>query len=203
MALRLGVLGGTFDPIHYGHLMAAEVARSTLLLDRILFAPVESPPHKRGNEISPTSHRLKMISLAIAENPGFSLSLVDIERPVPQYSVDTVRLLREEWGTDADNTFFIIGGDSLEQMLTWYQPEALIRQCRLAVVPRPDFGPDLAELERALPGLSQRVSWVDMPVVGISATDLRRRVRARQSIRYQTPECVAHYIAAHQLYGEH
>lgn len=198
--MRLGVLGGTFDPVHYGHLMAAEAARCMLRLDRVLFAPAASPPHKLNNSISAIEHRLAMLSLAIQENPAFSISFVDIKRPEPQYSVDTVRLLREEWGTDADSTHFIIGADSLVQMLTWHQPVVLIDLCRLAVVPRPGYQPDMLELERALPGVSQRVDRVDMPAVGISATDVRRRIRMGMSVRYLTPDSVAGYINDHQLF---
>ena len=198
--MRLGILGGTFDPIHYGHLLAAEAARCTLRLDYVLFTPAASPPHKLNSRISPIEHRLAMLALAIEDNPAFSVSLVDIERPEPQYSIDTVRLLREEWGTDADNTFFIVGTDSLEHMLGWYQPATLIQRCRLGVVPRPGFKPDMLEIERILPGVSQRVDWVDMPAVGISATDLRRRVRQGISVRYQTPAGVTRYIMDHRIF---
>jgi nicotinate-nucleotide adenylyltransferase len=198
--LRLGVLGGTFDPIHFGHLLAAEEARVTLGLERVLFAPAGDPPHKQGHAISPIAHRLAMVRLAIADNPAFAVTTVDTDRPGPHYTVDAVRLLREEWGTGADETFFLMGADSLTQLLTWHQPERLVELCHLAVMARPGYRPDLTNLTTALPGLSTRLDWVEMPVLDISASDLRRRVSQGRSIRYQVPEAVAAYVAEHGLY---
>ena len=198
--MRLGILGGTFDPIHFGHLLAAEETRVTLGLDRVLFAPAGDPPHKQGYPILPIAHRLVMVRLAISDNPAFAISTIDIDRPGPHYTVDTIRLLREEWATDADETFFTMGVDSLAHLLTWHQPAQLIQLCRLAVVARPGFRADLTELEATLPGISHRLDWVEMPVLGISSSDLQRRVREGRSIRYQVPAAVAEYVAEHKLY---
>jgi nicotinate-nucleotide adenylyltransferase len=198
--LRLGVLGGTFDPIHFGHLLAAEEARATLDLECVLFAPAGDPPHKQGHVISPVTHRLAMVRLAIADNPAFAVTTVDADRPGPHYTVDAIQLLREEWGTGADETFFLMGADSLTQLLTWHQPARLIELCRLAVMARPGYRPDLAGLEAALPDLATRLDWVEMPVLDIAASDLRRRVCEGRSIRYQVPEAVAAYVAEHSLY---
>jgi nicotinate-nucleotide adenylyltransferase len=200
--LRLGIHGGTFDPIHFGHLLAAEVARETLRLDQVLFAPAGEPPHKQGQPVLPALHRQAMICLAIEDNPAFALSTVDINRPGPHYSVDTIRLLRKEWGTATEETFFVMGADSLAYFLSWHQPGRIIELCHLAVVARPGYRPDLAELESALPGISQCVDWVEMPVLGISSTELQRRVREGRSIRYQVPAAVARYVAEHGLYQE-
>lgn len=200
--MRLGILGGTFDPTHYGHLMAAEAARCLLRLDLVLFTPAAVPPHKSNRDISSVEHRLAMLAMAIEDNPAFRVSRVDVDRPKPQYSIDTVRLLRSEWGTDADNTFFLVGADSLAQLLTWHRPDMLVANCRLAVVPRPEYEPDLSSLEQSLPGLSARTERVEMPPVGISSTDLRRRSRLGLSVRYQTPDCVARYMLDHQLYSQ-
>jgi nicotinate-nucleotide adenylyltransferase len=200
--LRLGILGGTFDPIHYGHLLAAEVAREALGLEQVLFAPAGDPPHKQGQPVLSITHRQAMIYLAIADNPAFGLSLVDVDRPGPHYTVDTIRLLREQWNADADATFFIMGADSLIQLVDWHEPARLIELCRLAVVARPGYRPDLAELKAALPGLDRRLDWVDMPVLGISASDLQRRVRQGRSIRYQVPAAVARYVAERHLYRD-
>ena len=200
--MRLGILGGTFDPIHFGHLLAGEEARVTLGLDRVLFAPAGDPPHKQGHPLLPIAHRIAMVRLAIADNPAFELTTVDVDRPGPHYTVDLVRLVREEWGTSAEDTFFIMGADSLAHLLTWHQPGRLIQLCRLAVVARPGYRADLGELESALPGLSQRLDWVEMPVLGISSSDLQRRVRQGRSIRYQVPAAVAQYVAEHHLYRE-
>ena len=198
--MRLGILGGTFDPIHFGHLLAGEEARVALRLDRVLFAPAGDPPHKQGNSILPVAHRLAMVRLAIADNPAFAITTVDVDRPGPHYTVDMVRLLRDEWGTSTDETFFIMGADSLAHLLTWHQPARLIQLCRLAVVARPGYRADLGELEAALPGLNQRLDWVEIPVLGISSSDLQRRVREGRSIRYQVPAGVAQYVAEHRLY---
>jgi len=198
--VRLGILGGAFDPIHFGHLLAAEEARVILGLDRVLFAPAGDPPHKQGHPILPVAHRLAMIHLAVADNPAFTITTVDVDRPGPHYTVDTIRLLRAEWGTAADETFFIMGADSLANLLTWRQPAQIVALCRLAVVARSGYRPDLAELEAALPGLSGRLDWVEMPVLGIASSDLQCRVRAGRSIRYQVPAAVARYVAEHGLY---
>jgi nicotinate-nucleotide adenylyltransferase len=141
-----------------------------------------------------------MVRLAIADNPAFAVTTVDVDRPGPHYTVDAVRLLREEWGTGADETFFLMGADSLTQLLTWHQPARLVNLCRLAVMARPGYRPDLTELEAALPGLAARLDWVEMPVLDIAASDLRRRVGQGRSIRYQVPEAVAAYVAERGLY---
>lgn len=200
--MRLGILGGTFDPIHFGHLLAAEEARVALRLDRVLFAPAGDPPHKQDNSILPVAHRLAMVRLAIADNPAFVISTVDVDRPGPHFTVDMVQLLREQWGTGADGTFFIMGADSLAQLLTWSQPGRLIELCRLAVVARPGYRADLAVLEATLPGLGHRLDWVEMPMLGISSSDLQRRVREGRSIRYQVPVAVAGYVTKHGLYHD-
>lgn len=200
--MQLGILGGTFDPIHFGHLLAAEEARVALRLDRVLFAPASDPPHKQGHAKLAVAHRLSMVRLAIADNPAFDISTVDIDRPGPHYTVDTIRLIRDEWGTGADETYFIMGVDSLAHLLTWHQPAQLIELCRLAVVARPGFRADSAKLEAALPGISRRLDWVEMPVLGISSSDLQRRVREGRSIRYQVPANVADYVTEHRLYRD-
>jgi nicotinate-nucleotide adenylyltransferase len=198
--LRLGILGGTFDPIHFGHLLAAEEARVTLHLDRVLFAPAGDPPHKQGYALLPIAHRLRMVGLAIADNPAFEISTVDMDRLGPHYTVDTIQLLRDGWDTAADETFFIMGADSLAHLLTWHQPDQLIALCRLAVVARPGYRADLVELEAAMPDVNSRLDWVEMPVLGISSSDLQRRVREGRSIRYQVPAAVAEYVTQHRLY---
>lgn len=200
--MRLGILGGTFDPIHFGHLLAAEEARVTLRLDRVLFAPAGDPPHKQGHAILPIAHRLRMVRLAISDNPAFDISAVDMDRPGPHYTIDTIQQIRDEWGTGVDETCFIMGADSLAHLLTWHRPDQIVDLCRLAVVARPGYRADLAELEATLPNISRRLDWVEMPVLGISSSDLQRRVRERRSIRYQVPAAVAEYVTEHKLYRE-
>lgn len=197
--MKLGVLGGTFDPIHLGHLLIAEQARDELDLEQVLFVPAGSPPHKPDQMIAPDHHRLAMLELAIATHPAFALSRVDMDRPGPSYTADTLALLRAEWGPTV-RLHFILGSDSLAELLTWHQPWRLIQQARLAVADRPGLEVDLAELERGLPGLNAAVDWVSMPEVGISATDIQRRVQTGRSIRYQVPAAVEDYILRHGLY---
>jgi len=197
--MRIGVLGGTFDPIHIGHLVAAEEVRVQLGLDRVIFVPAGLPPHKLSNKLSPVEHRLAMVELAIASNPYFTVSRVDIDRFGPCYTVDTIQLLRDELGPDVE-LYFIMGSDSLADILTWHKPERLIRLCRLAVVERPGYRVDMEELEHLLPGITSRVHFVNSPQLDISSTDIQRRVREGLPIKYQVPEAVEKYIYEHGLY---
>lgn len=197
---RLGILGGTFDPIHHGHLVAAEEARHQLQLDRVLFVPAGTPPHKPRQPISPIHHRLQMVQLAIAGRPYFSVSRVDADRPGPCYTVDTLQLLRAEWGPEPA-FFFIEGADSLADILTWRQPHRLLELCELAVVGRPKVELDLPYLEGRLPGLTARIHWVQMPRLEISSSDLRARVRDGRPIAYLVPLAVERYILEQGLYS--
>jgi len=197
--MRVGILGGTFDPIHYGHLMAAEEARVALQLARVLFVPAGHPPHKLGQPVSPVQDRIDMVERAIADNPAFALSRVDADRPGPSYSVEMVRRLRDRYGADTD-LYFIIGMDSLIDLPRWHRPAELIDLCRLVVLPRPGYTPDLERLIQQLPGLAGRVIFLDVPPVGIASSDIQRRVREGRSIRYQVPEAVAAYIRERGLY---
>jgi nicotinate-nucleotide adenylyltransferase len=200
--MRVGVLGGTFDPIHIGHLVAAEEVRAQLRLDRVVFVPAGLPPHKLTDDVTSVAHRLAMVNLAVASNPYFTVSHVDIDRFGPCYTVDTIELLRDEWGQAADNVelYFIMGSDSLADIPIWHKPERLIRLCRLAVVGRPGYQVDMEELERSLPGITSRVHFVHSPQLDISSTDIQRRVREGLPIKYQVPEAVEDYIYEHELY---
>lgn len=194
---RIGVLGGTFDPIHYGHLAAAEEARAKLGLREVVFVVAGVPPHKLDEEITPAEDRYAMVELAIASNPHFSVSRIDIDRPGPSYTVDTIALLRQKW---TEEIYFIMGMDSLMEIDTWHQPQRLIQLCRLVAVERPGFVPDLERLEAVLPGITARTEIIDMPEVDISSTDLQRRVREGLPIKYQVPPEVEEYIDKHRLY---
>lgn len=198
---KMGIMGGTFDPVHYGHLAAAEEAWAKLSLDQVVFVVANVPPHKIGEEITSAKHRYAMVELALASNPHFSISRVDLDRPGPSYSVDTVRLLKQEWGPDSE-IFFIIGMDSLMEIDTWHEPEQLIRLCWLVAVERPGFQPDLKALEAKVPGITARTVMIDMPAVDISSSDLRHRVREGLPIKYQVPPEVEEYIYSHGLYLE-
>ena len=199
LVMRIGVLGGTFDPIHIGHLVIAEEARGELMLERVVFVPARLSPHKLDHVVSPVEHRQAMVELAIASNPHFAVSRVDIDRFGPSYTVDTVELLRDEWGAGVE-IYFIMGSDSLLDILTWHNPQRLIKLCRFAVVSRPGYQVNLDELDALLPGAASRVQTLNAPELDISSTDIRRRVREGLSIRYQVPEAVEDYIYQHELY---
>lgn len=197
--MKLGLLGGTFDPIHYGHMVAAEETLSQLGLDRVLFIPAGQPPHKVGRVRSALEVRVRMVELAIVSNPKFALSLVDAQRTGPAYSVDTVAALIEQQGPGTE-FFFIIGADSLHDLLSWRDPQRLVQLCQLAVVSRPGYAFDIEHLRPYIPGIEERVVFVPIPEMGISSTDLRRRVAASLPIKYQVPESVEGYIYALGLY---
>lgn len=199
MSQRLGVLGGTFDPIHHGHLVAAQEACHQLALDRVVFVPVARPHHKAGSPVADGHHRLHMIERAITGTPAFSISRLDLDRAGPCYTVDTLRLLRAEMGP-APALFFIQGSDSLAEILTWHQPGQILELCELAVVRRPNVTIDLVGLEQQLPGLTARIHWIHMPLLEISSSDLRGRVREGRPISYLVPLAVEHYIQEQRLY---
>lgn len=198
---KIGVIGGTFDPIHYGHLAAAEEARVRINLERVLFVVAGVPPHKLNEEVTPVEHRLAMVRLAITSNPYFEISTVDVERPGPSYTVDTVSILQERSGQGTE-IYFIMGLDSLVELSTWHQPQRLIQLCRLVAAKRPGIQIDAAELETSLPGISSRLQIIDMPEVDISSTELQERVREGLPIKYQVPEEVERYINDHGLYRQ-
>jgi len=198
---RIGVIGGTFDPIHYGHLAAAEEARVRLSLERVLFVVASLPPHKLDEDVTLVEHRLAIVGLGIASNPFFEVSTVDVDRAGPSYTVDTISILQSQWGADTE-IFFIMGLDSLVELPTWHQPERLIQLCHLVAVTRPGFEVDLERLGGLVPGISSRLTIIDMPGLDISSTDLQRRVREGLPIKYQLPEEVERYISDHKLYVE-
>jgi nicotinate-nucleotide adenylyltransferase len=198
---RVGVLGGTFDPVHYGHLVIALDAWAYLDLEKVLFIPAYQPPHKPDGSYSAFEHRVRMLQLALDDNRCFELSLIEAERHGPSYTVDTLKDLRAELGPDAE-IYFIIGMDSLGNILDWYRPEELITLCRIVVAERAGYQVDLAALEEGLPGLQKSLVLIDTPELSISSTDLQRRIRLGLPIRYQVPPEVEQYIRAHQLYQD-
>ena len=201
--IHIGVIGGTFDPIHYGHLVIAEEVRAALNLTEVVFIPAAQPPHKAGHAITEVRHRVAMLELALASNAHFSISRVEIERTGLSYTVDTLRTLRERWGTNTALSF-IIGWDSLEEFHTWHKAtEILTEVTHLVAVRRPGYEEDHEYnqvLEQRLPGILQRLLVVQAPQLEISATDLRQRVAEERPIKYQTPEGVETYIKENGLY---
>ncbi|MGH2512036.1 MAG: nicotinate-nucleotide adenylyltransferase [Candidatus Limnocylindrales bacterium] len=204
-ATPLGLLGGTFDPIHDGHLALAAAVRAGLGLDRVVFIPAGSPPHKPGQRISPGEDRRAMVALAIAAEPSFGLSSIELDRPGPSYAVDTLAELARpaRRGGHPRALEFILSAEAFAGFPTWRDPVRILELARLAVVPRAGAGPlDTEWLDRNLPGWRARVDFVDAPLVSISASTIRDRVRAGRSIAGLVPPAVAYYIRDHRLYTE-
>jgi len=196
---RIGLFGGTFDPPHLGHLILASEARAQLHLDRLLWVLTPTPPHKLDQTITAVEHRLAMVELAIADNPAFQLSRLELERPGPHYTLDTVRQALNE--NPASDVILLIGGDSLHDLPTWHRPADLIAACReIGVMRRLSDSADLSALERVLPGIQTKVRFVDAPLLEIASRDIRRRVAAGEPFRYYVPPSVCEYILQHNLY---
>jgi len=194
--MRIGILGGTFDPIHCGHLIAAEEARRAQQLDRVLFVPAHRSPLKPAARAS-TAHRLAMIRLAIEDNASFTLSMVDVARSPPSYAVDTVALLQSRWPND--EFVFFIGADQLADLPQWRAPEKLLEAVPIVALTRPGAASADA-LQSLSPAARARISVQEIPAVAISASAIRERVAAGQTIRDLTPAAVVEYIEEHGLY---
>ncbi len=205
--VRYGILGGTFDPPHLGHLALAQEAHARLGLDRVWFAPAATPPHKRGRAMSSATDRRAMVELAIAGDERFGLDTVDLDRPGPAYTVETLTLLRARWG-DSAWIGFIIGWDMLLNLPTWHDPAAALGLLDVVIAARrPGYsGQDdeeqaLADLERRLPGVRAHLVILPGPQLAISSTDLRERVAQGLPVRYLTPDPVRAYITSRGLYA--
>ena len=193
---RLGLMGGTFDPIHHGHLFIAEEARQVFALDQVIFVPNRQPALDKGRTVSPAEDRCAMTELAIASNPHFALSRIELNRPGPSYSIDTLRHFHQLC-PDPESLFFITGADAIRDLRRWHEPDALLAACRFVAAARPGF--DLDSL-RADTALWARVDVLPIPLLDISSTALRRRVRDGRSVKYLLPELVEAYIQANGLY---
>ena len=199
-AQRIGILGGSFDPPQMGHLILAEYSRESLKMDHILFVPVADHPIKKGEIRLPVQHRLAMLQLAIEDNPHFSISRVDIDRNGPHYSADTIKIIRAAY--PQSDLFFVMGGDNLRSLPTWERAQELYACCRLAVMKRADEAIAADMHDDVLPGLSQKVDIVDVPMLSVwlSSTYVVSRLRQDLSVRYLVPDKVLAYIAANNLY---
>lgn len=197
---RLGILGGTFDPPHYGHLVVAQEAFVSLGLERVLFTPAGRPPHKLGVPVSPLEHRVRMVELAIADDPRFSLSRADLRAERPSYTLELLGRLRAECPPDAE-LFFLVGMDSLADLPTWHRPEEVLQACVLVAVHRPGYPEvDPRALGPAVARLADRVCVLRAPGVDVSSTDLRRRAAEGRPLRYLTPDPIVAYVAEQGLY---
>jgi len=196
---RLGIFGGTFDPPHIGHLVLAWEALHTFELERVLWVLTPYPPHKRCEGILPLDDRLAMLECAIAEAAEFEICRVDIDRPPPHYAVDTLRILREQYSQA--ELYYLIGGDSLHDLQSWYHPEELLWSCNaIGVMRRPGDEVDLPALEAVLPGISVRLRWLNAPMLDISSSDIRQRVAEGLPFRYFLPGKVYQMICQRRLY---
>ncbi len=195
---RIGVFGGTFDPIHLGHLIIAEQCRHSLHLDAVWFVPAGDPPHKPDQALSPAAERVTMLELALAGRECFAIDFVDLERAGPSYTVDTLARLRL---AHPDSEFaFIMGADSLMELHTWREPERIVALSEIAVARRPNVAIDETLAISRVPGLRGRLHIVDVPLIGISSRDLRRRVAAGEPIAFQVPDEVERHIRRQGLY---
>lgn len=199
MNQRLGVFGGTFDPPHLGHLILASEARAALGLTQVLWVLTLIPPHKLDQPISQLADRLAMLKLAIKDEPGFALSAVEIDRPGPHYTLDTLKLLHAQYpGADL---ILLLGGDSLHDLPTWHQPAELLAACHeIGVMRRPGDAVDLSRLERDIPGIQTRIRFVDAPLLEIASHEIRLRASVGLPFRYYLPFPVFEYISKHKLY---
>lgn len=198
--MRLGVLGGTFDPPHLAHFILAEQVYEQLELDRMLWIPAANPPHKQNSSVTEIRHRLAMLELALQHTDKYELSLIDVERPGPHYTVDTLRMLNQQYPTA--ELFLIVGADSLCDLPTWRHPQQLLEQAKLVVYARPGIDYDLEHLENTISNLKQALMLLTGPTMYVSSEDIRRRVAAKRSIRYLVLPVVEDYIYRNDLYQD-
>ncbi|MSS72156.1 MAG: nicotinate-nucleotide adenylyltransferase [Candidatus Latescibacteria bacterium] len=191
---RIGLLGGVFDPVHNGHLIAAEAAREACGLGQVMFIPASDPPHKRDTGMASAEARAEMVRLAIQDHPRFELSPIELRRAGRSYTVDTLSELHQTLG-EKTALFLIIGADNVSEISSWHRPDRILDLATVVVVRRPG-----ATLGRADPALTQRMRFVETPFIEISSTDIRRRIREGRSIRYLVPREVESYICEHGLY---
>lgn len=197
---KLGVMGGTFDPIHYGHLVAAEGARDELALDKVVFIPAGKPPHKPGHDIADPRDRYLMTGLAISSNIFFEISSIEIDRPGPSYTVDTIQSIMDLY--PGAEIYFITGADAVLDIITWKNVGKLLSICYFVAASRPGY--PLDELRQKVSAFieypEQKILSMAVPALAISSTDIRRRVREGKTIKYLLPEPVEDYIVRHKLY---
>lgn len=192
-------MGGTFNPVHLGHLVIAEAARDAFALDRVVWIPAGDPPHKGNEDLAPQEDRYQMAKLAIQSNPRFEVSRWEIEREGPSYTLHTLLHYRDDEGVEADDLFFIGGADTMNDILTWHKHEEVIQNCRFLIASRP--GHSLENVDERLPRhYLERMQEVPVPGLNITSTDLRQRVRDGRSVRYLVPDAVEAYIREHRLY---
>lgn len=199
--MRLGIMGGTFDPIHYGHLVTAEEALVQFNLDRVVFMPTGHPVRKTHRHVSSAEDRYLMTVVATASNPDFEVSRLEIERPGDTYTVDTMLQLREIHGPKSD-LFFISGADAVREILTWKDADRFAELCTFIAATRPGFDAEVGPIAGPEGTPRLKVESMEVPALAISSSDIRARVAAKRPIRYLLPESVAAYIEKNGLYRD-
>ena len=200
---RIGIMGGTFDPIHYGHLAAAEAARVEFGLCKVIFMPAGNPPHKQSQKISDAEHRYRMTALATSSNSGFEVSRLEVDKAGITYTFDTMEELRSIYG-EAPEIYFITGADAVLELLTWYKLGELLTLCKFIAVTRPGF--DICKLEQKIAEITSKydgeIICLEVPLLEISSTDIRERIKNGKPVKYLLPEEVEAYIHKNGLYKE-
>lgn len=196
--MKTGIMGGTFNPPHNAHLLIAELAREQYGLDRVIFMTGGNPPHKNG--VADAKHRFNMTRLAIKGNGAFVDDSFEIDRKEKSYTVHTLEYLKEKY--PSDELFFIIGEDSLRDLAKWYKPEKILEMCTLLVFPRKSRESLKSEIEKAVTVFTGKILPIDAPVIEISSTDIRERIKSGKTVKYMLPDSVIKYIKEHNLYGE-
>lgn len=197
--VRLGIAGGTFDPIHIGHLIIAEVARQECRLDKVLFIPTGVPPHKTGYTVTPAACRYEMVKMAIMDNPYFEISDIEVKREGFTYTVDTLRELKRMYPANVE-FFFIIGSDTLPEVKGWREASQVVKYCHFVVYGRPGYDVAEREIRFLRENMGASVYTVQGPLLDISSTDIRDRIEKGKSIRYLVPPVVEEYIYKNHLY---
>ena len=197
---KIAIMGGTFDPIHYGHLVTAEAVMHEYQIDKILFIPSGQPPHKSGNQVTSAEQRYLMTLLATETNPRFFTSRIEIDREGYTYTIDTIRELKTIY--PESEIYFITGADAFSQILTWKNPELLLSSCHFVVATRPGYSrtKSAPQIEAIMKEHADTLHYLEVPALAISSSEIRKRVQEGRPIKYLLPETVENYIAKHNLY---
>jgi nicotinate-nucleotide adenylyltransferase len=200
---RIAIMGGTFDPIHYGHLVTAEAVRDEFNIERVLFVPTGNPPHKNNKRVTSSEHRYLMTVLATVTNPYFDVSRIEIDRIGYTYTIDTVTELKK-WIPEDTIIYFITGADAVHQILAWKDAEKLLSLCEFVAVTRPGYNKDrlFSEVEDLKTRFESKIHFLEVPSLDISSSDIRARIKEENSIKYMLPEEVENYIYKFGLYKE-
>ena len=196
---KIGIFGGTFDPLHTGHMIVAETIMDEFGLDQVVFIPAAVPPHKLGRQISPARDRYMMTMLATCSNPRFQVSDMEMHRQGPSYSRDTLAQLIEKHGSDTE-FYFVVGADSVVSLHTWNRIDELLGMCHFIGASRPGCMPDMSKIKARFGPLAEKIHCLETPELEISSTEIRKRVRLGKTIRYIVPEAVEQYIYKEKLY---